>query len=80
MPADDIAVPPSLQWHAASTATIALCAVACKAFLALACTKEVYGLDGFVKVLDERRDIEGRERGLLTGISPSFMLCVDELY
>jgi hypothetical protein len=69
MPAEEIAVPPSLQWRAASTLTIALTGLASKAFLTLACTKEVHGLDGFVKVLDERKDVEGRERGLLTGIS-----------
>jgi hypothetical protein len=68
MPAEEIAVPPSLQWRAASTVTIALTGLASKAFLNFACTKDVYGLDGFVKVLDERKDVAGRERGLLTGI------------
>jgi monolysocardiolipin acyltransferase len=73
MPAEEIYVPPSLQWRAASTATLALVGVASKAFLAFGCTKEVNGLDGFIKVLDERRDVEGRERGLLTGNSLCFV-------
>lgn len=28
---------------------------------------EVIGLDGFLETLDKRKDVEGRERGLLTG-------------
>lgn len=28
---------------------------------------EVHGLDDFLEVLDGRADIEGRERGLITG-------------
>jgi len=31
---------------------------------------EVTGLDRFIATLDKRRDIEGRDRGLLTGIYP----------
>jgi monolysocardiolipin acyltransferase len=69
MPAEEIAIPPSLQWRAVSALTIALTGMASKAFLGLACTKEVHGLDGFAKLLDERKDVDGRERGLLTGIS-----------
>jgi monolysocardiolipin acyltransferase len=30
---------------------------------------EVIGLDKFLETLDKRRDIEGRERGLITGRS-----------
>jgi monolysocardiolipin acyltransferase len=28
---------------------------------------EVFGLDGFLETLDRRKDVEGRERGLITG-------------
>jgi monolysocardiolipin acyltransferase len=28
---------------------------------------EVIGLDGFLETLNKRKDVEGRERGLLTG-------------
>jgi monolysocardiolipin acyltransferase len=28
---------------------------------------EVNGLDGFLKLLDQRKNVEGRERGLITG-------------
>jgi monolysocardiolipin acyltransferase len=31
---------------------------------------EVIGLDRFLQTLDKRKDIEGRERGLITGIWP----------
>lgn len=29
---------------------------------------EVIGLDRFIETLDKRRDVEGRKRGLITGI------------
>jgi monolysocardiolipin acyltransferase len=29
---------------------------------------EVVGLDGFLQTLDRRKDVDGRERGLITGI------------
>ena len=28
---------------------------------------DVHGLDGFLKLLDRRKDIDSRERGLITG-------------
>ena len=28
---------------------------------------EIHGLDGFLKLLDERKDVEKRTRGLITG-------------
>jgi len=30
---------------------------------------EVFGLDRFLETLDKREDIDGRERGLITGLS-----------
>jgi monolysocardiolipin acyltransferase len=32
---------------------------------------EVVGLDRFLEALDKREDVDGRERGLITGLSPS---------
>jgi monolysocardiolipin acyltransferase len=31
---------------------------------------EVVGLDRFLEALDKREDVDGRERGLITGLSP----------
>lgn len=41
-----------------------------RSFLLGASRLEVNGLDNFLKLLDERADIDGRERGLLTGVFP----------
>ena len=78
MPKDESLSPPSLQWRSASTATIALVGLACKSFLKIGVKKtETHGLENFIKVLDERQDVEKRERGLLTGeiFSSAFCLC-----
>jgi monolysocardiolipin acyltransferase len=64
---------PTLPWRAASRITIALIGTASKCFLALACTTNLVGLDRFAKLLDERRDVARRDRGLLTGMD----LCPD---
>lgn len=58
---------PSLSWRAASTATIAFTGFLTRAFVRLACATEVHGLDGFVRLLDEREDVNRRQRGLITG-------------
>jgi monolysocardiolipin acyltransferase len=69
---DESSSPPSLQWRAASTATIALIGLACKGFLKAGTKKtETHGLDNFIKLLDERQDIGQRQRGLLTGETSS---------
>ena len=60
---------PSLRWRYGSTATLLFTGTLAKIFLNVGARADVHGLDGFVKLLDERRDIEGRERGLLTGES-----------
>lgn len=58
---------PSLLWRAASRATTTVVGVLAKSFLNGFCDLEVYGLSEFVKVLDNRWDIQGREKGLITG-------------
>lgn len=35
---------------------------------------EVVGLDRFLQTLDKRKDIEGRERGLITGMAVEMYL------
>jgi hypothetical protein len=59
---------PSLPWRAASTFTMSAVGILSKSFLNLACTTKVHGLDGFLKILDQRRDVANRDRGLITGI------------
>lgn len=67
MVAEDLPYAPGLSWRIASTATIAFTGFLAKAFTSVACTTEVRGLDGFVKLLDERKDVNSRQRGLITG-------------
>jgi hypothetical protein len=62
-----IAVAPPLTWRIASTTTIAVIGILSKSFLGLLNTTKVHGLDGFVRLLDERKDVSKRQRGLITG-------------
>jgi monolysocardiolipin acyltransferase len=57
---------PSLPWRAASATVMGTVGLLCKGFLALN-RVETHGMDKFLKLLDERKDVEGRQRGLLTG-------------
>jgi hypothetical protein len=34
---------------------------------------EVFGLDRFLETLDKREDVDGRERGLITGLSKRYL-------
>jgi monolysocardiolipin acyltransferase len=69
MPIEEKLSPPgSLPWRIASTATLGTVGVLSKTFLTFATKKEVCGLEGFVKLLDGRRDVDKREKGLLTGM------------
>jgi monolysocardiolipin acyltransferase len=40
----------------------------CKGFLSGLSRVETHGLEGFLKLLDEREDVDKRERGLITGM------------
>jgi monolysocardiolipin acyltransferase len=59
---------PSLPWRAASRVTITVIGAVSKCYLTLACTTKVVGLDKFSQILDDRRDVAKRDRGLLTGM------------
>lgn len=61
---------PSLPWRAASATTMGIVGLLCKGFLNGLSTVETNGMDKFLKLLDAREDIEGRRRGLLTGMRP----------
>ncbi|KAF2674273.1 hypothetical protein BT63DRAFT_6273 [Microthyrium microscopicum] len=57
---------PSLQWRAASRVTIAAIGLFSKSVLNFLNSTRIYGLDAFVKLLDERKDVSKRKKGLLT--------------
>lgn len=57
---------PSGPWRAASTFTMAAVSLLCKGFLSGFNTVETHGMDEFLRLLDERQDVAGRSRGLLT--------------
>jgi hypothetical protein len=67
MSVEDKLTSPSLQWRAGSTATLWFTGSVVKLFYALGARVNAHGLDRFLRILDERADIEGRQRGLLTG-------------
>jgi monolysocardiolipin acyltransferase len=43
--------------------------VLCRGFLLGLSNLETHGLDNFLELLDEREDVEGRKRGLITGMT-----------
>jgi monolysocardiolipin acyltransferase len=43
----------------------------CKGFLGFN-KVETHGMEGFLKLLDEREDVTGRQRGLITGMRLQF--------
>jgi monolysocardiolipin acyltransferase len=58
---------PSGPWRYASTTIMGAVGLLCKGFLGLN-KVETVGMEGFLKLLDEREDVGRRERGLLTGM------------
>jgi monolysocardiolipin acyltransferase len=67
---------PSIPWRVASKLTITLVGTLSKCFLTFACTTKVVGLEKFANILDERRDVAKRERGLLTGMELDWVSAV----
>ncbi|KFY85471.1 hypothetical protein V500_08366 [Pseudogymnoascus sp. VKM F-4518 (FW-2643)] len=57
---------PSLPWRIGSSVTIGAVGAFCRTFLYGFNDSQVVGLDRFLKVLEERRDVGARTRGLLT--------------
>ena len=70
-PPDPPAAEPSLRWRAGSKAVMAFVGSMSRIFMFGVNSLEVHGLDGFLETLDRRKDVGSRERGLITGISPS---------
>lgn len=67
MQGDDEMSKPSLRWRVASRFTMSAIGLLCKSFLVLASSTKIHGLEAFKTLLDERRDVANRKRGLLTG-------------
>jgi monolysocardiolipin acyltransferase len=59
---------PSGPWRAASAFTVGAVGLLCKGFLGFN-RVETHGMEDFLKLLDERVDVAGRERGLITGMN-----------
>ncbi|ORY15130.1 hypothetical protein BCR34DRAFT_622985 [Clohesyomyces aquaticus] len=57
---------PSPQWRGASIFTMGAVGVLCRGFLYGLSKTESPGLQQFLELLDEREDVEGRQRGLIT--------------
>ncbi|KAF1961765.1 hypothetical protein CC80DRAFT_531584 [Byssothecium circinans] len=57
---------PSGPWRAGSTFIMSAVGLLCSGFLNGLNRSDAPGLDKFLELLDERRDIEGRQRGLIT--------------
>ena len=58
---------PSLPWRISSSIVIGISGFLTRSFYMGLNSVEVHGLDRFLELLDKRKDIDGRERGLLTG-------------
>lgn len=59
---------PSLPWRMGASFTMGVIGSLSRSFLYALNHTEAVGLDRFLEKLDERRDVEGRTRGLLTGM------------
>ena len=58
---------PSLPWRFTSSLIMGLTGSLSRGFLYGLNHMEVVGLDRFIETLDQREDVDGRERGLITG-------------
>lgn len=59
---------PSLPWRVSSSLIMGLTGGVARSFLYGLNNVETTGLDNFLDILEKRKDIDGRERGLLTGM------------
>ncbi|KXG48429.1 Phospholipid/glycerol acyltransferase [Penicillium griseofulvum] len=57
---------PSLPWRALSNTTMWGVAGLCRGFLSVFCHAECHGKEAFTELLDSRRDVSQRTRGLIT--------------
>lgn len=59
---------PTLPWRTTSSAVMGLTAALFRGFLYGFNSVEVVGLERFLDILDKRKDVEQRQRGLITGM------------
>lgn len=64
--ADQFAAP-SLPWRIGSSATMGIVGALTRSFMYGLNSMETHGLDSFLDLLDKRKDVDQRERGLITG-------------
>ena len=67
---------PSLLWRASSTAVMSIVGTLTRAFMHGPNWQDAHGLDGFLELLDKRTDIDGRQRGLITGMRQQSLIDV----
>ena len=60
--------PPSWLWRASSIAVMGIVGTLTRAFMHGPNWQDAHGLDGFLELLEKRADIDGRQRGLITGM------------
>lgn len=65
---DSLPEQPSAPWRAGSAFVTGAVGFLCRTFLIGLSRLEVNGLDRFQELLDEREDVQGRTRGLITGM------------
>ena len=68
MPKEELPARPSLPWRVGSSLIIGATGLLARTFFVGLNKGQVHGLDRFLELLDERSDIHGRQRGLVTGM------------
>ena len=58
---------PSLPWRIASSTVMGFVGASVRSFMYGLNSTEAHGLDGFLELLEKRKDTDKRERGLITG-------------
>lgn len=59
---------PSLSWRVGSSIVMGMTGFISRTFLLAGNRLEANGLDKFLELVDERRDVDERQRGLITGM------------
>ena len=65
------ALPPSLPWRFGSAFVMGLAGTLTRTFMQVPNSQDAHGLDGFLKDIDDRQNIEASKRGLITCTSNS---------
>ena len=61
---------PSGPWRATATFVMGVTGSLFRGLMYGANRPDVHGLEKFLQVLDDRKDVKKRERGLITGMNP----------